>query len=111
MRKQPALAYFRCNSTLNGRVDNLPHQQRAVASYARRHKLRIVGEHLDIVKTDWGLARLLATLCKRPEIKAVIVADADTLDAGDRHTALSLLAARGVRVLTASGDDLTAQAA
>lgn len=106
-RKQLALAYYRANSTLNGRVDNLPRQQRAVATYASKARLKIADEFLDITKTGMGLARVLATLCKRADISAVIVADADALAAGDRQTAISLLAARGVRVLTASGDDLT----
>jgi DNA invertase Pin-like site-specific DNA recombinase len=108
-RKQElALAYYRANDTTGGREDNLPRQQKLVRAFAKKNRLKLAGEFLDIVKQGIGFDQLLSEL-ERQMVKVVIVSDASTLAHSPiaRETAILMLKARGVTCITCAGDDLT----
>lgn len=114
---KPALAYMRTSSTANvgSDKDSEARQRAAIAAFAKRGKFQIVEwfydpavKGSDAIEGRPGFKALLDRIVSNG-IRTVIVEDASrfarhllTQEAG-----IALLVGIGVRVLTASGDDLT----
>jgi DNA invertase Pin-like site-specific DNA recombinase len=112
-----AVAYYRTSSATNvgDDKDSLVRQQRAVAHYARANRLAITAEFYDaaVKGTDAiedrpGFAEMLAKI-EGNGVRTVIVEDPSRFARSVLAQELGVLVmkARGVRVLTASGEDLT----
>jgi DNA invertase Pin-like site-specific DNA recombinase len=115
--KLTAVAYLRTSSTTNvgGDKDSDKRQRAAIASFAKRARFTIVGEFYDAavsgadpIETRPGFTALLERI-EGNGVRTVIVEDATRFarDLVTQELGLLLLIKRGVRVLTAAGDDLT----
>jgi DNA invertase Pin-like site-specific DNA recombinase len=116
-RKQPAVAYLRTSSATNvgADKDSEKRQRQAIEAFAKRGRYELeewfndpAVSGADPIDTRPGFAALLARVAGNG-VRTVIVEDASrfarqllTQEAG-----IALLVGLGVRVLTASGDDLT----
>ena len=114
----PALAYYRTSSAANvGQdKDSDKRQKSAIASYAKRAGFQIVEEFYDAavsgadpIQDRPGFAALLDRI-EGNGVRTVIVEDASRFarELMAQELGITLLISRGVRLLTASGDDLTA---
>ena len=112
-----ALAYFRTSSAANvgEDKDSLARQRAAVERYAKGAGIQIVGEYYDAavsggdpVETRDGFAEMLSRI-ESNGVGLVLVEDASrfarTVIA--QELGVLIMSGRGVRVVTASGDDLT----
>lgn len=113
----PALAYLRTSSAANigANKDSDVRQREAINGFARRSRFQIVAEFYDPavkgsdpIDTRPGFKALLDRIVSNG-VRTVIVEDASRFA---RHLltqegGIALLVSLGVRVLTASGDDLT----
>lgn len=115
MRK--AIAYLRTSSAANvgPDKDSDKRQRAAIQAFARREKLEVVEEFYDAdvsgadpIETRPGFSALLDRI-EANGVRTVIVEDASRFarQLVVQETGIVALIARGVRVLTASGDDLT----
>ena len=115
----PAVAYLRTSSAANVDVDgDTERQQRStIQAFAKRAGFKIDGDDwycdaavngADPIEGRDGFARLLDRI-EGNGVTTVIVEDASRFarDLVVQELAIALLAKRGVRLLTASGDDLT----
>ena len=121
-----ALAYLRTSSAanVNGKAskgatidkDCENRQRSAIASYAKRNGFQIVGEFYDAavsgadaIESRPGFSELLDRI-EGNHVRTVIVEDASrfALELMAQELGITLLISRGVRLLTANGDDLTA---
>jgi DNA invertase Pin-like site-specific DNA recombinase len=112
-----AVAYMRTSSATNAGADkdSEQRQRRAIAGYAKRAGLVIVGEFndpavsgADPIQSRPGFAALLDRI-EGNGVRTVVVEDASRFARELMTQELGLLALikRGVRVVTAGGDDLT----
>ena len=115
--KIKALAYLRTSSAANVGTDkdSDKRQRAAIASFAKSHGFQIVEEFhdpgvsgADPIETRPGFAALLDRI-EGNGVQTVIVEDASRFarDLVTQELGILALIGRGVRVLTASGDDLT----
>jgi DNA invertase Pin-like site-specific DNA recombinase len=112
-----AVAYLRTSSTTNigADKDSDKRQRAAIAGFAKRARFAVVDEFYDAavsgadpIETRPGFTALLERIeCNG--VRTVIVEDATRFarDLVTQELGLLLLVKRGVRVLTAAGDDLT----
>ena len=116
--RAPALAYLRTSSAANVGTDRdcEKRQRHAVQGFARRAGYGIVDEFYDAavsgaepIETRAGFAALLDRI-ESNGVRTVIVEDASRFarELMAQELGITLLISRGVRLLTASGDDLTA---
>lgn len=112
-----AVAYFRTSSATNigESKDSLPRQRAAVVAYAKANKVQIVAEFYDPavsgddpIETRPGFADMLAKI-ESNGARMVLVEAADRFARSVLAQELGVLVmtARGVRVVTSSGEDLT----
>jgi DNA invertase Pin-like site-specific DNA recombinase len=112
-----AVAYLRTSSTTNvgSDKDSDKRQRAAIASFAKRARFAIVDEFNDTavsgadpIETRPGFAALLERI-EGNGIRTVIVEDASRFarDLVTQELGLLILIKRGMRVITAAGDDLT----
>ena len=115
--KIKALAYLRTSSAANVGTDkdSDKRQRAAIASFAKSHGFQIVEEFhdpgvsgADPIETRPGFAALLDRI-EGNGVQTVIVEDASRFarDLVTQELGILALIGRGVRVLTASGDDIT----
>lgn len=114
----PAVAYLRTSSAANvgDDKDSLRRQREAVAGYANANRLAIVGEFYDAAVSGADAIEQrpgFATMLERIEgngVRTVLVEDSSRFARTVLAQELGVLVmlARGVRVVTASGEDLTA---
>lgn len=111
-----ALAYYRTSSAANIEGDSQERQRLAVARYAKAAGLEIVGEYYDAavsgadpIDSRPGFSDMLARI-EGNGVRLVLVEDASRFARSVLAQELGVLvmAGRGVRVVTASGEDLTA---
>lgn len=113
----PAAAYLRTSSAANvgGDKDSDKRQRAAIEAFARRAGFGLVGEYYDAavsgadpIEQRKGFAELLDRI-EDNGVRVVIVEDASRFARELMTQELGILALlrRGVRVLTANGDDLT----
>lgn len=116
--KVEAVAYLRTSSAANvgADKDSDKRQRAAIGAYAKRNGFEIVDEFYDAavsgadaIETRAGFAALLDRI-EGNGVRTVIVEDASRFarELMAQELGVSLLIARGVRLLTTSGDDLTA---
>jgi DNA invertase Pin-like site-specific DNA recombinase len=116
--KVEAVAYLRTSSATNTGADkdSDKRQRAAIAAYAKRHGFEIVAEFYDAavsgadpIETRAGFAALLDRI-ESNGVRTVLVEDASRFarELMAQELGVSLLIARGVRLVTASGDDMTA---
>jgi DNA invertase Pin-like site-specific DNA recombinase len=112
----PALAYLRTSSAANLGGDSDDRQRLAIRRYAKANGLEIVGEHYDEavsgsdpIETRPGLSDMLSRI-EGNGVRLVVVEDASRLARSvlASELAIVVMAQRGVRIVTASGEDLTA---
>src|SRR5262245_4585550 len=111
----PAIAYLRTSSASNvgADKDSQRRQRQAVAGFAKRNDFELVGEHYDAAVrggtrlTQAQTARRYSTGSRL--MVSVIFEDASRFarELMAQELAIVLLTQRGVRLLTANGDDLT----
>jgi DNA invertase Pin-like site-specific DNA recombinase len=112
-----AVAYIRTSSAANvgADKDSDKRQRDAIEAFARRAGYELVGEFYDPavsgadpIETRPGFAELLSRI-EGNGVRTVIVEDASRFarDLVAQELGILLLINRGVRVLTANGDDLT----
>jgi DNA invertase Pin-like site-specific DNA recombinase len=112
-----AVAYLRTSSTTNVGTDKDSdrRQRAAIAAFAKRARFTIVDEFYDAavsgadpIETRPGFAALLERI-EGNGVGTVVVEDATRFarDLVTQELGLLILIKRGVRVLTAAGDDLT----
>jgi DNA invertase Pin-like site-specific DNA recombinase len=115
--KPKAVAYIRTSSAANvgPDKDSDRRQRQAIAAFAKRSGLELVGEFNDAavsgadpIESRPGFAELLMRL-ENNGVRVVIVEDASRFarDFVAQELGLMLLISRGVQVFTANGDDLT----
>src|SRR5829696_3586218 len=115
--KTKALAYLRTSSAANAGTDkdSDKRQRAAIAAFAKSHGVQIVEEFCDPgvsgadpIETRPGFAALLDRI-ESNGLRTVIIEDASRFarDLVTQELGILALIGRGVRVLTASGDDLT----
>ena len=115
--KTKALAYLRTSSVSNvgSDKDSDKRQRAAIAAFARSHGFQIVEEFYDPgvsgadpIETRPGFSALLDRI-EGNGVRTVLVEDASRFarDLVTQELGILALIGRGVRVLTASGDDLT----
>lgn len=111
-----ALAYLRTSSAQNVGGDSDTRQREAVQRFAKAHGIELVGEFYDAavsgadpIETRPGFAAMLDRI-EGNGVRLVLVEDASRFARSVIAQELGVLAmqARGVRVVTANGDDLTA---
>jgi len=111
-----ALAYYRTSSAANLEGDSLERQQAAVKRYATLTGIEVVGEFYDAavsgadpIDTRPGFSAML-TRIESNGVRLVVVEDASRFARSVLAQELGVLvmAERGVRVVTASSEDLTA---
>jgi DNA invertase Pin-like site-specific DNA recombinase len=118
MKNIPAVAYYRTSSAANAGLDkdSERRQGEAVAAYARQAGYRVVEEFrdpavsgADPIETRPGFAALLDRI-EGNGVRTVLVEDASRFarDLVTQELGIVALVARGVRVLTSGGEDLTA---
>lgn len=116
-KKTPAIAYLRTSSAANvgADKDSDKRQAAAIRLYATRNGFEVVSTVYDAavsgadpIETGPGFAALLDRL-EENGVGTVIVEDASRFarELMAQELGIALLIARGVRLLTASGDDLT----
>ena len=116
--RAPALAYLRTSSAANVGTDkdSEKRQRHAIQGFAKRAGFGIVDEFYDAavsgadpIETRAGFAALLDRI-EGNGVRTVIVEDASRFarELMAQELGIPLLISRGVRLLTASGDDLTA---
>jgi len=116
--KVEAVAYLRTSSATNvgNDKDSEKRQRSAIVAYAKRNGFEIVDEFYDAavsgadaIESRAGFAALLDRI-EGNGVRTVIVEDASRFarELMAQELGVSLLIARGVRLLTAAGDDLTA---
>jgi Sulfatase/Resolvase, N terminal domain len=116
--RAPALAYLRTSSAANVGTDkdSEKRQRQAIQGFANRAGLAIVEEFYDAavsgadpIETRAGFAALLDRI-EDNGVRTVIVEDASRFarELMAQELGITLLISRGVRLLTAAGDDLTA---
>ena len=114
----PALAYLRTSSAANVGTDkdSEKRQRQAIESFAKRGGFEIVAEFYDAavsgadpIQDRPGFAALLDRI-EGNGVRTVIVEDASRFarELMAQELGITLLINRGVRLLTANGDDLTA---
>jgi len=110
-----ALAYLRTSSAANVGGDSDTRQRLAIAQYAQANGIKLVGEYYDAavsgadpVETRPGFAQMLDRI-EGSGVRLVIVEDASRFarDLVAQELGVLLMRQRGVRVVTAGGDDLT----
>lgn len=115
MERTHALAYLRTSSATNVGGDSDVRQRAAIAAYASTHNVEIVGEYYDCavsgadpVETRPGFAEMLDRI-EGNGVRLVIVEDASRFarDLVAQELGVLLMQRRSVRLVTASGDDLT----
>ena len=117
-RRSPALAYLRTSSAVNVGTDkdSEKRQRHAIQGFAKRAGFGIVDEFYDAavsgadpIETRAGFAALLDRI-EGNGVRTVIVEDASRFarELMAQELGITLLISRGVQLLTASGDDLTA---
>ena len=115
--RTPAVAYLRTSSSANvgADKDSDKRQRAAIQAFARRGGYELVAEHYDAavsgadpIEGREGFAALLDRI-ENNGVRTVIVEDASRFarELVVQELGIALLAKRGVRLLTASGDDLT----
>jgi DNA invertase Pin-like site-specific DNA recombinase len=113
---EKALAYLRTSSAANVGGDSDTRQRDAIRAFADVSGFEIVGEFYDaatrgtdLIEHRQGFTEMLSRI-EGNGVRTVIVEDASRLARSVlvSELAVMLLIQRGVRVLTASGDDLTA---
>jgi len=115
--RTPAVAYLRTSSAANVGADRYSdkRQRAAIQAFARRGGYELVAEHYDAavsgadpIEGREGFAALLDRI-ENNGVRTVIVEDASRFarELVVQELGIALLAKRGVRLLTASGDDLT----
>src|SRR5271169_5236217 len=113
-----AVAYIRTSSAANvgADKDSDKRQRSAIEGYARRAGFAVVGEFNDAavsgadpIETREGFASLLDRI-EGNGVRTVIVEDASRFarELMAQELGITLLISRGVRLVTAAGDDLTA---
>jgi DNA invertase Pin-like site-specific DNA recombinase len=111
-----AIAYLRTSSAANVEGDSSERQRAAIRRYAKANGLEIVAEFYDQavsgaekIEERPGFADMLARI-EGNSVRLVLVEDASRLARSVLVAELAILvmADRGVRVVTASGEDLTA---
>ena len=116
--RRPAIAYLRTSSAANVGADNdsEKRQRQAIEGFAKRAGYALVGEFYDAavsgadaIETRTGFAALLDRI-EGNGVRTVIVEDASRFarELMAQELGITLLISRNVRLLTASGDDLTA---
>ena len=116
--RAPALAYLRTSSAANVGTDkdSEKRQRHAIQGFAKRGGFWIVEEFYDAavsgadpIETRAGFAALLDRI-EGNGVRTVIVEDASRFarELMAQELGITLLISRGVQLLTASGDDLTA---
>jgi DNA invertase Pin-like site-specific DNA recombinase len=116
-KRNPAIAYLRTSSAANvgADKDSDKRQRDAIAAFAKRAGFVVVDEFYDPavsgadpIETRPGFAALLDRI-ESNGVRTVIVEDASRFarDLVTQELGILALIGRGVRVLTASGDDLT----
>jgi DNA invertase Pin-like site-specific DNA recombinase len=117
-RKAPALAYLRTSSAANvgSDKDSEKRQRHAIAAFAKRAGYELAGEFYDAavsgadpIQDRPGFAALLDRI-EGNGVRTVIVEDASRFarELMAQELGITLLISRDVRLITASGDDLTA---
>ena len=110
-----ALAYLRTSSAANVHGDSSGRQRAAITGYAARNGIEVVGEFYDAavsgadpVETRAGFAAMLDRI-EGNGVRLVIVEDASRFarDLVAQELGVLLMQSRGVKVITATGDDLT----
>lgn len=113
--EQHALAYLRTSSATNVEGDSSTRQRIAIERYASANGLEIVGEFYDaavsgadLIETRPGFSAMLDRI-EGNGVRLVIIEDASRFarDLMVQEAGLAMLSSRGVRLVTASGDDLT----
>ncbi len=111
----PAIAYLRTSSAANVGGDSDQRQREAIQAYARGAGLEVVAEFYDAavsgadpIEERPGFAAMLERI-EGNGVKLVLVEDASRFARSviAQELGVLVMAERGVRVLTASGDDLT----
>lgn len=111
----PALAYLRTSAAVNVGGDSDHRQREAIARFARSCGYELVGEFYDAavsgadpIETRPGFAAMLERI-EENGVRVVLVEDASRFARSVIAQELGVLAmqARGVKVVTASGEDLT----
>ena len=111
-----AIAYLRTSSAANLEGDSGERQRTAIRRYAKSNDLEIVAEFYDQavsgadpIESRPGFADMLARI-EGNGVRLVLVEDASRLARSVLVSELAILvmAQRGVRIVTASGEDLTA---
>jgi DNA invertase Pin-like site-specific DNA recombinase len=114
--KTPALAYFRTSSAANVEGDSEPRQRAAVERYAKANDIEVVGEFwdkavsgADPIEARAGFSYMLSRI-EGNGVRLVLVEDASLLARSVLVAELAILVmeGRGVRIVTSSGEDLTA---
>ena len=116
--RAPALAYYRTSSAANVGTDkdSEKRQRQAIESFAKRGGFELVAEFYDAavsgadpIQDRPGFAALLDRI-EDNGVRTVLVEDASRFarELMAQELGITLLINRGVRLLTASGDDLTA---
>lgn len=111
----PAIAYLRTSSAANVGGDSDQRQREAIQRYAASAGLEVVDEYYDAavsgadpIENRPGFAAMLERI-EGNGVKLVLVEDASRFARSviAQELGVLVMAERGVRVLTASGDDLT----
>ena len=114
-KKIEAVSYLRTSSATNVGGDSDQRQRLAIAAFAKSKGFNLVGEFYDAavsgadpIETRPGFAALLDRI-EGNGVRVVLVEDASRFarDLVAQELGLLMLGRRGVRVLTAGGDDLT----
>jgi DNA invertase Pin-like site-specific DNA recombinase len=115
IKRIKAGAYLRTSSAANADGDSQTRQRVAIETFAERAGYQLVDEFADVavsgadlIEGREGFARLLDRI-EGNGVRVVIIEDASRLarQLVTQELAIIALIARGVRVLTANGDDLT----
>lgn len=110
-----ALAYLRTSSAANVGGDSDVRQRTAIGTYAKAHGIEVVGEFYDAavsgadpVETRPGFSAMLDRI-EGNGVRLVIVEDTSRFarDLVAQELGVLVMKQRGVRVVTAGGDDLT----
>ncbi|MET4275169.1 MULTISPECIES: recombinase family protein [unclassified Bradyrhizobium] len=113
--KSHAVVYLRTSSSTNAEGDSQTRQRLAIETYAERAGLTIVDEFSDmavngddLIEGRDGFAKLLDRI-ESNGVRIVLIEDASRLARAliTQELAIIALIERGVRVLTANGDELT----
>jgi DNA invertase Pin-like site-specific DNA recombinase len=114
-KRVEAVSYLRISSTTNVGGDSDKRQRSSIEAFAKAKGFHLVGEFYDAavsgadpIETRPGFAALLDRI-EGNGVRVVLVEDASRFarDLVAQELGLLMLGRRGVRVLTAGGDDLT----